>query len=614
MEKLPENGCLPAVIELLESDAEEDDDEIPLPERQSEAVRLFRSVLPQVTVSQARQHLSRIEWDVDRAIDQYCSSQQTKKLSQQKLYPKNPEAQKDEESKSEVLSCARNDENTQITTGRQPEQLGDRKSTTPTVSTISQHESLCEAWHQIVAEYNSTGTVFIDNDFPPNHSSIDGRQRSDTTATPIVQCHCGFIATPKRVQSDGPNFGRFYLVCGRADEKKRTKVTTTKDSNTSSGPAALAIHNPYAKKQPPPPQQQLQKRDAKCNFFQWDTTGSKGIAATGYSNTQHRNITWHNFGLEPRCAIVRSSFHPSHVRQGAVGNCWFLSALAVVAEQEHLMQKIVGVGSLLPHPAGCYQVNLFLDGCWQPVLVDAHLPVVVSTKAKEAQHRGAIQVQQSGRLIVPAFCAAPDYQIWAPLVEKAYAKAHGSYQMLSGGFIQEGLQDLTGAPTETVVFQHVHFDREVFWARLLSFASAGFLMGVATAGGGDGLVGSHAYSVLDIMDLQECVIGAQPTLTELWGPEKRRKVERTCVRLVRIRNPWGQKEWKGSWSATSEKWTTALRTRLQHHKTFAKGDGTFFMSYDDMLQRFHHMDVAMTRKVRCCVEYVVVVIVHCANE
>jgi hypothetical protein len=41
-----------------------------------------------------------------------------------------------------------------------------------------------------------------------------------------------------------------------------------------------------------------------------------------------------------------------------------------------------------------------------------------------------------------------------------------------------------------------------------------------------------------------------------------------------------------------------LRKRLGKETTFASGDGTFYMSFDDMLKRFHHMDVAKTHKVR----------------
>ena len=222
--------------------------------------------------------------------------------------------------------------------------------------------------------------------------------------------------------------------------------------------------------------------------------------------------------------------------------------------------------------------------------------------------------QRDNSLIAfPAFCAAPNLQIWPALVEKAYAKVHGCYAQLSGGFIAEGLQDLTGAPTETIVFSAANEQskKDSLWASLRVFAREGFLMAVATAGGGDGgLVGGHAYSVLDIFQVEDSILGEQSKVTDFFKkPEEnpagcesmQRKLagrERTKVRLVRIRNPWGRREWKGDFSADSERWTNGLRRKLGSSDTFAKGDGTFFMTFCDLMERFHHMDVAKTRKVR----------------
>lgn len=393
---------------------------------------------------------------------------------------------------------------------------------------------------------------FIDPDFPPNQSSLDGRKQTSQTEQDI-NCVCGLPATAKTVQSDGPNYGRFYLGCGKARQRSN--------------------------------------RQNQCKFFQWDDrNGSKGA---GYA-TRYSLMAWEFFGSTgSNHALVKNGFSPDDVRQGAVGNCWFLSALAVVAEKDYLVKQ------LLPHKElndkGCYQVNLCLDGKWTPIMVDAHLPVVFGGRIVDPLRGGTTSSTDSTSTVHPAFCAVPNGQLWPALIEKAYAKAHGSYQHLSGGFIQEGFQDMTGAPTETLIFDGNIWDCDVLWARLLSFHEAGFLMGVATSKGGDGLVGGHAYSILDVIELNDMLIGEQRSMTDFLKNSPVEKKQRTTVRLVRIRNPWGKKEWKGEWSANSDQWTRALRNRLGE-KSYAKGDGTFFMSYDDMRQRFHHMDVVKCRK------------------
>jgi hypothetical protein len=85
-----------------------------------------------------------------------------------------------------------------------------------------------------------------------------------------------------------------------------------------------------------------------------------------------------------------------------------------------------------------------------------------------------------------------------------------------------------------------------------------------------------------------------------------KKKQRTTVRLLHIRNPWGKREWKGELSVNSEKWMTALRNKLGK-QSFAKGDGTFFMAFGDVLRSFHHMDVATCHQVSKRVEKCIVV-------
>mmetsp|Transcript_19106 Transcript_19106/g.29295 ORF Transcript_19106/g.29295 Transcript_19106/m.29295 type:complete len:120 (-) Transcript_19106:503-862(-) len=77
-------------------------------------------------------------------------------------------------------------------------------------------------------------------------------------------------------------------------------------------------------------------------------------------------------------------------------------------------------------------------------------------------------------------------EIWAMILEKAYAKVHGSYYLLNGGFVNEALQDLTGCPTSCYNLKDDYVQHFIangqFWELLKFFMNEGYLLSFSTHG------------------------------------------------------------------------------------------------------------------------------------
>ncbi|XP_036300945.1 calpain-3 isoform X3 [Pipistrellus kuhlii] len=243
--------------------------------------------------------------------------------------------------------------------------------------------------------------------------------------------------------------------------------------------------------------------------------------------------------------------------QGELGDCWFLAAIACLTLHEHLLFRVIPHDqSFVENYAGIFHFQFWRYGDWVDVVIDDCLPTyndqLVFTKSN---HRN---------------------EFWSALLEKAYAKLHGSYEALKGGNTTEAMEDFTGGVTEFFEIKDAPRDMYKIMKKAIE---RGSLMGCSIdtivpvqyeTRMACGLVRGHAYSVTGLDETT-------------FKDEK--------VKLVRLRNPWGQVEWTGSWSDGWKDWSFVDKDEKARLKHEVAEEGEFWMSYDDFVYHFTKLEI-----------------------
>ena len=130
----------------------------------------------------------------------------------------------------------------------------------------------------------------------------------------------------------------------------------------------------------------------------------------------------------PDWQIFTNEINPRDIIQGLLGNCYFLAGLSALAERPSRIKDL-----FLSHKKNenyHFSMKMLYRGKWRVVDVDDWIPFYGNQ---------------------PAFCNSRQKQLWVILLEKAWAKVYGSYKVTEGGFPEEVLHDLTGAPVLTIL-------------------------------------------------------------------------------------------------------------------------------------------------------------------
>ncbi|PHH55425.1 Calpain clp-1 [Ceratocystis fimbriata CBS 114723] len=270
-------------------------------------------------------------------------------------------------------------------------------------------------------------------------------------------------------------------------------------------------------------------------------------------------------------------------KQGALGDCWAISALTGLACVEDAVKRLC---VCYDTRIGIYGFVFHRDGKWIYSIVDDRLFLTSPVWDAPSMQRDLLeqidnnidvedkynQTYHTGSKALFFASNADNNETWVPLLEKAYAKAHGDYESLDGGWIGEALEDMTGGVTTELLTGDI-LDTDSFWENELSRVNKDFLFGCSTGftdGGGtgerNGIVEGHAYVVTET------------------------RVLKSGVRLVKLRNPWGTTRaglWHGPWSDGSKEWTAEMQQEIGH--TFGT-DSSFWISYDDFLRKWQQID------------------------
>jgi calpain-12 len=96
--------------------------------------------------------------------------------------------------------------------------------------------------------------------------------------------------------------------------------------------------------------------------------------------------------------------------------------------------------------------------------------------------------------------------LWAPLMEKAFAKMKGNYATANGGFVPNGLRSLVGCPISDYLSED-QADYSLVWSEMKAADELDYILGAGTIGSDTevnecNVVAGHAYSVIAVFELK----------------------------------------------------------------------------------------------------------------
>ena len=273
----------------------------------------------------------------------------------------------------------------------------------------------------------------------------------------------------------------------------------------------------------------------KIPKFLWE---KKKVLLSQFALAQKEGrYSWAKLGeiLDPsKLSVLKNTQKLSQdVVQGELGDCYFLSVLAALAEEPNIINKLVDPKEKGNN--GFFTANVIIHGEPVKIIVDDAFPVANDSKLAFAGIN-----EQSGN-------------IWPLVLEKAWAKCNRSYEDIIPGNSADAFEFLTPAPYNT--YYHNAETRPTLFDTITQANKNGYVVLADITETAEtnletlsklGLITNHAYTVIN-----------SAVLKKSNGAE---------IKLLKMKNMWGTNECK-------------KEVGLE-----PKQDGIFWISYEDYLQ------------------------------
>ena len=276
-----------------------------------------------------------------------------------------------------------------------------------------------------------------------------------------------------------------------------------------------------------------------------------------------RNLKWKRESETLKFTkIFDETIESKEIKIGEYSNKNFISVISALSEFPHLIKKLFIFDTKNDNAYFC--VKLCKDGLYKEIIIDDYFPFKSHNEL--------------------AFTSDYKNVLWPQVLEKAYAKAYGSYNNIDKKQVESILRDLTFAPV--IILDN---SNDELIDVLLNAKNEKWLI-LASAGDTEasqdllkelGLEPNYEYTILNVYKLEDEDLNKNTLLNNASNYDDNYRV------ILKIRNLWSKIEWMGDWSDISTYWNTDFRIMLDYQPD----DQSFYMNLKDFKHYFSKIKI-----------------------